>query len=336
MISNAILKEEPYVYKGAKNITTHKAFVDICKLPQKYLKKALNNILGYYYENVINEDGFIYAKGTDPVLLTAHMDTVHEERVKDFYELREQGKTIISSSQGIGGDDRCGIYMICHILENTDYRPSILFCEDEEIGGVGSKKFCKTAYIEDLKELKFFIELDRANANDAVYYDCGNRDFKDFVREITGYKEAYGSFSDISNLSPATDVASVNLSCGYYNAHTLKEEVVYEEMMDTVEVTEKLIKASRECEAFDYQEELPWRFNGTSWYTKANYDENFMGLSIEYFVINPENNKEVRDYDYIEGSTYEECLGIFMMSHPYTCYDDIMDIEEIYADDYFY
>ena len=329
------LKETPYVYKGVKNKTKHETFVNICKLPQKNLKKTLVKILKIYYKEVVVEDGFIYVKGTDPVLLTAHMDTVHEEKIKDFYELKEKDKTIISSPQGIGGDDRCGIYIICRILDDTDYRPSILFCEDEEIGGVGSRKFCKTKYIEDLKELKFFIELDRANANDAVFYDCGNVEFKNLIKEVTEYKEAYGSFSDISNLSPATDIASVNLSCGYYNAHTLKEEVVYEEMINTMEATIKLIAVSRSCEKFDYQQET-YDWNDFSWYKRVNYESNLVGLEIEYFVFDEENENGKRKFDYVECYTYEEGIGRFLMENPYVCYDDIMDIQEMYDDDYFY
>ena len=227
--------------------------------------------------------------------------------------------------------------MILQILETTDLRPSILFCEDEEIGGVGSSKFCQSPYIDDLKELKFFIELDRANANDAVFYDCGNKKFKNFIIETTEYETAIGSFSDISHLSPATDVASVNLSCGYYNAHTLEEKVIFEEMMDTVFVIEDLIYAARNQNKFDYQEERKgWLYNDDDWFgfRKGTYSNELVGLEIEFFDTSKE--KAERCYDFIWGESYLECLGQFFMDNPLICMDDIIDITEEYEDDYYY
>lgn len=244
-----------YDYKGRKNQTNYPEFVNICLPSQEDLKKVLETkLIDAGYTDLVNEDGYLYAKGTIPVLLTAHMDTVHRELVKDFYEYydEEKKKHYISSPQGIGGDDRCGIYMILEIIKT--HKCSILFCEDEESGGIGSNKFCKTEFINELSDLNYLIELDRANETDAVFYDCENNEFTDFIEKNTGYKEAYGSFSDISNLSPYCRVASVNLSCGYHNAHTTSEYVVVEEMFNTIDVVKKLLDV--ECEQFEYIEKV--------------------------------------------------------------------------------
>ncbi len=294
-------------------------FINLCKLSQKKMKLHLAAVLSDYYEIVVYEDGFIYAKGTDPVLLTAHMDTVHTISVQKAKIKKKKGKTIISSPQGIGGDDRCGIYMILNILETTDYRPSILFCEDEEIGGIGSNKFCKTEYAEDLKTLKFFAELDRANANDAVFYDCGNKDFQTFVCETTDFKENFGSFSDISHLSPATDVASVNLSCGYYKQHTLDEYVVFEEMENAIQATIKLIEAANDVEQFDYQEV---RYAGSY----SPFSEMMYGMEIDFKY----GDKD--EWDYVDGGNESECLASFFVNHPDVCYNDILDMQAYYYD----
>ena len=251
-------KEEPHVYKGKKNQTEFPYFIDLCKATQMQLKASLPiKLLNAGYRDVIVEDGYIYAKGDIPVLLTAHMDTVHKETIKDFYEdIDEKGNHIISSPQGIGGDDRCGIYMILQLIK--EFKPYVLFCEDEETGGIGSSKFCKTEFINELSDLRFLIELDRANGNDAVFYDCENPDFTKFIEDTTGFKKAYGSFSDISNLAPACKVAAVNLSCGYYHAHTLKEEVVVEDMFKTMEAVKKLL--TTESEQFEYIEEKSYDY----------------------------------------------------------------------------
>ena len=241
-------------YAGTKNWTQHKDFIDICKMCQKKLKQFLvGQMLACGYD-VIAEDGFLYGEGDIPILLTAHMDTVHDEPVKDWYET-EKGR--ISSPQGIGGDDRCGIWIILQILK-AGYKPHVLFCEDEETGGIGSHKFVKTNYKFALSNCKYFIELDRMGNNDAVFYKCGNKKFQDYIMDTTKYQKAYGSFSDISVLSPETDIASVNLSCGYYNPHTLSEYVEYDEMERTTKVVQELLDKAfdEEAEWFDYQQSV--------------------------------------------------------------------------------
>jgi di/tripeptidase len=107
-----------------------KRFEDICRMPQSQVKTYLTKYLKSKYNEVTSSDGFIYANGTFPVLLVAHMDTVHKESVKQI--VYSDGGDKISSPQGIGGDDRCGVYMIMQIVKT--YNCSVLFTEDEEIG----------------------------------------------------------------------------------------------------------------------------------------------------------------------------------------------------------
>ena len=230
-----------------------KGFKKLCKKTQKQLIPYLVSALQHFgYENIIQQDGFIYAKGDVPVLLTAHMDTVHKLPVQTIVEyINKDSHLCLSSPQGIGGDDRCGIYMILNIIRT--HKCSVLFCEDEEIGCVGSRKFCQTEYINDLSDLKYLIELDRANSTDAVFYRCDNPEFTKFIVDNTGYKKARGSSSDIAKLAPACKIAAVNLSCGYYKAHTTLEYVVWEEMINTIDVIKKLLDV--ECKQFEFIEE---------------------------------------------------------------------------------
>lgn len=220
-----------------------KNFTDICRMTQQEVKAYMAKYLASHKYKVENHEGFLYAEGDVPVLLVAHMDTVHKQcpvTIKEF-----DGK--ISSPQGIGGDDRCGIFIIMNIVKNLHC--SVVLCEDEEIGGVGARKFANSSFIKEL-DINYMIEFDRANATDAVFYACDNKEFTEFVTDYTGYKVAYGSFSDISIIAPAAKIAAVNLSCGYYKAHTTDEYVVYDEMMRTVLAAEELIKT--ECDVFEY------------------------------------------------------------------------------------
>lgn len=320
-----------------------KKFVKVCKLDKVALKNHLYEWLKTYYdkENIINQDGFLYARGTDPVCLTAHMDTVHHEVIKNVSITKnEDGKTVISSPQGIGGDDRCGIYMIKRILKETNLRPTILFCEDEEIGGVGSDKFCLTPYLDELRGMLFIIELDRANRDDVVFYDCDNRDFVDFCEQTTNNTESYGSFSDISNLCPDCKVAGVNISCGYYKAHTLQEYVIFEEMVENMYKTIKLIEEGiKQGKQYEYVERKRSFYGYGYGYGYNSYKGIYAGSG--YYWNG--NSKKYEDDDEEEGETYvfvlssneeiigtsanslEEALGAALMDNPTVCYADIID-----------
>ena len=57
-----------------------KKFEDICRMTQEEVKAYMKKYLISKKYDVIDEDGFLYAKGTNPVLLVAHMDTVHTQQ----------------------------------------------------------------------------------------------------------------------------------------------------------------------------------------------------------------------------------------------------------------
>lgn len=71
------------------------------------------------------------------------------------------------SPQGIGGDDRAGVYMILRLIQ--DLHCHVLFCEAEEIGGHGAKAFVQSGIVP---EVNYIVEFDRMGSNDAVYYNC--------------------------------------------------------------------------------------------------------------------------------------------------------------------
>lgn len=322
--------KENYTRKGRKNKSKHMDFVNICKMKQMELKQYLIEELDKYYTDIISCDGFVYARGKQNVLLTAHMDTVHKEQVREFYEFYEKNRTIISSPQGIGGDDRCGIYMILHILRTTELRPYILFCEDEEIGGVGSRKFCQTAYIKELEKMNMLIELDRMSADDLVYYDDINVEFHNWCHKVTLYEENWGSFSDISHLSPSCKVAGVNISCGYYNAHTTDEYVVFEEMLRSINKTIDLINASDK--QFEYIEDNKYIYGDTSSYygsglysdTYSKYFSHDYGTVRFSFVLD-DNQTEI----ITEGESFYTCVAKLLMNNPDLTWNQIYDYYDI-------
>lgn len=192
---------------------------------QSKLYKAIRGMFKGY-DTFFRKKAYILVKGEAPVMLVAHMDTVHEKPVKHI--CKTEDGNILMSPQGIGGDDRCGVYALVNAHEMSKVKPWLLFTCDEEIGGVGAAAFEKDYRADqlpkELADLKFIVEIDRRGKNDAVYYDCDNKEFEDYVT-TKGFKTASGSFSDISYIAPALGVAAVNLSSGYYNAHTEHEYI---------------------------------------------------------------------------------------------------------------
>ena len=294
-----------------------KRFTEICKMSQNQLKTYLTKYIKSKYNNVTSSDGFIYAKGTFPVLLVAHMDTVHKEKIRQI--VYEDGGNKISSPQGIGGDDRNGIYMILNIIK--DYNCSVLFTEDEEIGGVGAKKFVKALHKNeiDLAKTNYMIELDRKGDKDAVFYECDNPEFENFILQDDDWQYAHGSYTDIVELEPAIGVAGVNFSCGYYNAHTTDEYVIMSEMQNNIQKVKRLLARTTEEDWFEYIEAAHdyYGFNYGYW------DNDDYELKAYYISAFSKQGKYIEEELY--ATSKEEAIGAFLVNYPDVCYNDIVD-----------
>lgn len=305
-----------------------KTFKEICTLNEKGLKLYMTNILKTMRYEPVNENGFLYAKGEIPVLLVAHLDTVHATLPT---QIREDKDGRISSPQGIGGDDRCGVYMIQEIVK--ELKCSVLLCEQEEVGCIGASKFANSKYIDKL-DVNYMVELDRNGKNDAVFYECDNEDFTKFVLKNTGYKKQPGSFTDICKLMPKAKIAGVNLSCGYYSAHTTNEYVVPAEMNNTIEVVKKLVQ-TQVNEAFEYIERKRTSYFD-NWYKTYNQqsmlaDKNSITkkkklpteLTLVVCVDDDWNGSEVEIESH--GSSANECWANFFFENPGICYSMVFD-----------
>lgn len=187
-------------------------------------------------KNVISCDKYIVAIGDSPVGLVAHLDTVHKTPVVTL--LHDPEANIMWSPEGIGADDRAGVFSILKLLE-MGHRPTVIFTTDEEIGAIGAAALIKDL-VSSPTELKFLVELDRRGSKDCVFYDCANDEFDKYI-ESFGFESAFGSFSDICEICPQWEIAGVNLSIGYYNEHSNREILNLKEMFDTIDKVEKII-----------------------------------------------------------------------------------------------
>lgn len=233
----------------------------LCQPVKEDLFAWLHQQLSEYYgaANTVNGGDYLFFQGNCPTMLCAHLDTVHKRQPVTIVD---DGKRV-SSPQGIGGDDRCGVYAVLSVLktvEATGKKPYVFFSTDEEVGGASTKRAAQDVKMR-VAGVGYMIQIDRRNSVDSVYYKCGNKQFKKFIDEH-GFVEAHGSFTDICNLSPVFDLASVNLSSGYYNEHASNEYVVYDELQATIDKIVKIIADTKDDVVYPYCEEKPIQLPG--------------------------------------------------------------------------
>lgn len=220
----------------------------IVSLSQEELRKTLAQYLKGKYKKVIVEKEYIVAIGNIPVALVAHMDTVFYNQPEDIYY--DQRKAIMWSPEGLGADDRAGIFAILQIVMDG-YRPSIILTADEERGGLGAQKLAKKEC--PIEFLRYMIQLDRKGSNDCVFYECNNGQFIKYI-ESFGFSEAVGSFSDISFLMPAWKICGVNLSIGYKDEHSIAETLNVHYMFQTIEKVKALLDDAKTVPQWEFYE----------------------------------------------------------------------------------
>lgn len=237
----------------------YRLFERLVSLTQKGLHQAMAQYLKEKYEKVIVTKDYIVAIGDIPIALVAHMDTVFKNPVADLYY--DQRKGVLWSPQGLGADDRAGIFAILKIIQ-SGLRPAIIFTTDEEKGGLGATALGSRDC--PIPNLKYMIQLDRHGTNDCVFYECFNEDFYDYV-ESFGFCEAYGSFSDISFLMPQWNICGVNLSVGYEDEHSEVETLHIAPLYDTIAKVQKML-CETEIPDFEYDEMV---FSSANWWRSA-------------------------------------------------------------------
>ena len=270
-----------------KNKLNLNDFKNILTMKQEELHYFILGQLSGKYETrdiyVFNEQ-YIYVKGTIPVLLCSHLDTVHaaEPTLETIFHDRE--KNVMWSPDGIGGDDRCGVFSVLDIVQKG-YRPHLLFSWNEEIGCVGSGEFAKTAEVvfgeplqEALASINLAVQFDRKGFSEAVYYNLANQDFENYINSF-GFHTEIGSYTDICEVCPEFGFAGVNVSAGYMDEHNKYERIYVDELYSTqAKIIELLKEQVKNPEFFRYEENsygyagsYPYSYGYGGWYDR--YDE---------------------------------------------------------------
>ena len=218
----------------------------------KLLTMSENDIVKYIKENV-NKSKFnikvvfpyyiqIQPKNVDSIklpTLSAHIDIVGKN--SPTTEELDVKNTIISlknpkqATRCLGGDDRCGVFILTELLKKEVTKYNYLFFFDEEIGCIGSSYFADT---NPNYETSCFIGLDRESKNHIATYGVDSNDLIEEFEEF-GYHQELGSITDVSVLAKRYNIPCINLSIGYYNQHTKNEWIDFKATQNTLKVMEK-------------------------------------------------------------------------------------------------
>jgi di/tripeptidase len=191
--------------------------------------------------------------------VVAHMDTVHV----DQYELIRENKrldiltslydykTVLTARYpgtieptGIGGDDKCGVYICLEMLKEKECLKAAFFVS-EEVGMLGSKEADPNFF----KDVGYAIQFDAPTGNWFSIQCSGTKlwteEFESVVRPllesdgVTNF--SYDPFTDVVQLKQKFDFCCSVLFSGYYRQHTKNEYVVVEDVDRSLKMGSKMI-----------------------------------------------------------------------------------------------
>lgn len=191
--------------------------------------------------------------------MVAHMDTVHKDQITlveqniplEILEEQIDGKTFMwayhplnQNLTGIGGDDKCGVYICLRLLEKMDNLKCAFFVE-EEIGMKGSQE-CS---VEFFKDVGYALQFDAPTADwfseTCSGYKLWTEEYFEVIKSVLDEYNIQNistdPFTDVVQLRKKFDFCCSVMPTGYYNQHTPNEYVIKEETESCVELAVKSI-----------------------------------------------------------------------------------------------
>ena len=203
---------------------------------QAFIRTQLDKIGIKYFIDEYNQTYNLSHK--DKPLLSAHADQVGAETLKHV----EIKQGILSGNCNLGADDKNGCWLILELLKKYPDL-NFVFSNQEEIGG--NIQYLLEQEQASLESIPYALVFDRKGKGDIVgtKNDYCVSEFEDDISTIGkeyGFKPAYGVWSDADKISDY--LSCVNLSCGYYNAHTDNEYTVISELLNSLEYAKAIIE----------------------------------------------------------------------------------------------
>ena len=301
-----------------------------------------------YLETVLSEKGFDYKKDDiGNIYVTkgkaeffpcfvSHTDTVHKVNLNlKVVQLEENGKTILTGidsntmkPSGIGGDDKCGVFLCLEMLDTLD-NVKVAFFVSEEIGCVGSRQ----------ADPEFFSNVGYAIQYDSPYGDSMSMSL--MGKELFGKKSEFGNkvgglilehgitdwarhpYTDIWPLMEKFGFSCLNLAAGYHRYHTDNEYVVVDEVENSFELGLRLHEILGENYYERVEEPRDSRTYGQEWY-QTQKTETTKTLIVEEDDVDfyyDEDEDEFEDTDVIDFGTQD-------FNNGHTGFNDLFDYKE--------
>ena len=233
-------------------------------------------------------------------MFIAHTDTVHslvdkivvqEELLtkpntfghiysnEEFPSLK--GYTEDGKPTGIGGDDKCGVFIALELLSTLPKVKIGLFVS-EETGCHGSSK-CDLNFLTDVG---YAIQFDAPGNNLITEVCSGTRLYEtdgDFINIVLPlFNEVMGitadpqshPYTDVSQIKRKGDFSCINFSCGYYNMHTEQEFVVIDDVERAITFANRLVNELG-YNKFGYDYLKPDWESTTTLFDVQDYDDEF-------------------------------------------------------------
>lgn len=229
-----------------------------------YLKNVLTE---KQYPFTVDEHGNVYVtKGNTEFFpcFVSHTDTVHEINenfiVKQINTPNETILTGVDSKtgkpSGIGGDDKCGVFICLEMLDVLDNVKAAFFVS-EEIGCIGSR-FADPKFFSNVG---YAIQFDSPENDSLSFTLMGDHLFdensefgdktKNLILENGITKWERHPYTDVWQLIQKFDFQCLNLAAGYFDYHTPNEYVVVEDVQNSLELGIKLSEILGEKKYFN-------------------------------------------------------------------------------------
>ena len=226
------------------------------KLMIEYLEKVLKD-KGFKYQKDKMGNIFVTKGKTEYFpLFVSHTDTVHRVNTNlKVVQLEEENEIILTGvdketlkPSGIGGDDKCGVFLCLEMLDTLD-NVKVAFFVSEEIGCLGSKKAVSTNP-QFFQNVGYAIQYDSPKGNSMSMSLMGKDLFNktsDFGEKVSPLILEHGindwarhPYTDIWPLIDTFNFSCLNLAAGYHRYHTDNEYVVVSEVQNGFELGLKL------------------------------------------------------------------------------------------------
>ena len=237
------------------------------KRMRKFLKKYIWANCGEVKIEQDEHGNLLCTKGESDTYpcLASHIDQVQDHHSKDFKVFEYNGDVFAWSAksheqQGLGADDKNGIFICLELLKKFDVM-KVAFFVGEEVG-------CKGSRAVDLgffKDCRFIVEPDRRGGDDLITEMSVGKVCSDDFIAATGYKEfgyalARGTITDVGELvERGVGISCLNLSCGYYDAHTDNEMTILDELENCLALVSNIVENCTDVYPFKYE---PYDYGG--------------------------------------------------------------------------